>query len=76
MPAASKDWKAVNPAKGILAASSKEIFPGFFEIGDLVYSRVPQEQMGTLTEYVAVDSAAVSKKPGNISFSKTIPLTS
>jgi len=25
-----------------------------FEIGDLVYSRVPQEQMGTLAEYVAV----------------------
>jgi NADPH:quinone reductase-like Zn-dependent oxidoreductase len=47
-----------------------------FEIGDLVYSRVPQEQMGTLTEYVAVDSAAVSKKPGNISFEEaaSIPL--
>jgi NADPH:quinone reductase-like Zn-dependent oxidoreductase len=47
-----------------------------FEIGDLVYSRVPQEQMGTLAEYVAVDSAAVSKKPGNISFDEaaSIPL--
>ena len=47
-----------------------------FEIGDLVYSRVPQEQMGTLAEYVAVDSAAVSKKPGNISFEEaaSIPL--
>ncbi len=47
-----------------------------FEIGDLVYSRVPQEQMGTLAEFVAVTSAAVSKKPGNISFEEaaSIPL--
>jgi NADPH:quinone reductase-like Zn-dependent oxidoreductase len=47
-----------------------------FEIGDLVYSRVPQEQMGTLAEYVAVTSEAVSKKPGNISFEEAagIPL--
>ncbi len=39
-----------------------------FEIGDLVYSRVPQEQMGTVAEFVAVTTKAVSKKPGNISF--------
>ena len=47
-----------------------------FEIGDLVYSRVPHEQMGTLAEYVAVNSAAVSKKPGNISFEEaaSVPL--
>lgn len=47
-----------------------------FEIGDLVYSRVPQEQMGTLAEFVAVTNAAVSKKPGNISFEEaaSIPL--
>ncbi len=32
-----------------------------FEIGDLVYSRVPQEQMGTIAEFVAVTSVAVSK---------------
>ncbi len=47
-----------------------------FEIGDLVYARVPQEQMGTIAEFVAVTSTAVSKKPGNISFSEaaSIPL--
>jgi len=45
-----------------------------FEIGDLVYSRVPQEQMGTLAEYVAVTSAVVSKKPGNISFEEAASL--
>jgi len=47
-----------------------------FEIGDLVYSRVPQEQMGTIAEYVAVTNVAVSKKPGNISFEEaaSIPL--
>ncbi len=45
-----------------------------FEIGDLVYARVPQEQMGTLAEYVAVTSLAVSKKPGNISFEEAASL--
>jgi NADPH:quinone reductase-like Zn-dependent oxidoreductase len=45
-----------------------------FEIGDLVYSRVPQEQMGTIAEFVAVTSAAVSKKPGNISFEEAASL--
>ena len=47
-----------------------------FEVGDMVYSRVPQEQMGTLAEFVAVTSDAVSKKPGNISFEEaaSIPL--
>ena len=45
-----------------------------FEIGDLVYSRVPQEQMGTIAEYVAVTSTAVSKKPGNLSFEEAASL--
>ena len=45
-----------------------------FAIGDLVYSRVPQEQMGTLAEYVAVNHMAVSKKPGNISFEEAASL--
>ena len=44
------------------------------EIGDLVYSRVPQEQMGTVAEFVAVSSIAVSKKPGNISFEEAASL--
>jgi NADPH:quinone reductase-like Zn-dependent oxidoreductase len=44
------------------------------EVGDLVYSRVPQEQMGTIAEFVAVNSMAVSKKPGNISFEEAAGL--
>ncbi len=39
-----------------------------FEIGDEVYSRVPQEQMGTVTAFVAVSSDVVAKKPVSISF--------
>ncbi len=39
-----------------------------FEIGDAVYARVPQNQMGTVAEYVAVEHTVVSKKPDNISF--------
>ncbi|MFT4662432.1 MAG: NADPH:quinone reductase-like Zn-dependent oxidoreductase [Flavobacteriales bacterium] len=59
---------------GIVVEKGDEVSD--FEIGDLVYSRVPQEQMGTLAEFVAVSSAAVSKKPGNISFEEaaSIPL--
>jgi NADPH:quinone reductase-like Zn-dependent oxidoreductase len=48
-----------------------------FEIGDEVYSRVPQEQMGTIAEFVAVTSDLVAKKPENISFEEAagLPLT-
>jgi len=59
---------------GIVVEKGNEV--SNFEIGDLVYSRVAQEQMGTLAEFVAVNSVAVSKKPGNISFEEaaSIPL--
>jgi NADPH:quinone reductase-like Zn-dependent oxidoreductase len=33
-----------------------------FEIGDEVYSRVPQEQMGTVAEFVSINSELVAKK--------------
>lgn len=39
-----------------------------FEIGDEVYARVPQEQMGTIAEFVAVNNELVSLKPENLSF--------
>ena len=57
---------------GIVVETGNEVRN--FEIGDLVYSRVPQEQMGTLAEFVAVTSVAVSKKPGNISFEEAASL--
>jgi len=57
---------------GVVVEKGNEVMD--FEIGDLVYSRVPQEQMGTLAEFVAVTSAAVSKKPGNISFEEAASL--
>jgi NADPH:quinone reductase-like Zn-dependent oxidoreductase len=57
---------------GIVVEKGNEV--SNFEIGDLVYSRVPQEQMGTLAEFVAVTSNAVSKKPGNISFEEAASL--
>lgn len=57
---------------GIVVEKGNEV--SNLEIGDLVYSRVPQEQMGTLAEYVAVNSDAVSKKPGNISFEEAASL--
>ncbi|MEC5165646.1 NADPH:quinone reductase-like Zn-dependent oxidoreductase [Flavobacterium sp. PL11] len=48
-----------------------------FEIGDEVYSRVPQEQMGTIAEFVTVTSDLVAKKPKNSSFEEAagLPLT-
>ena len=59
---------------GIVVEKGNEV--SNFEVGDLVYARVPQEQMGTIAEYVAVNSNAVSKKPGNITFEEaaSIPL--
>lgn len=57
---------------GIVVEKGDEV--SNFEIGDLVYSRVPQEQMGTIAEYVAVNSVAVSKKPGNITFEEAASL--
>ncbi len=48
-----------------------------FEIGDEVYARVPQEYMGTLAEFVSVDSSVVALKPENVTFEKasSLPLT-
>ena len=57
---------------GIVVEKGDEV--SNFDIGDLVYSRVPQEQMGTIAEYVAVNSMAVAKKPGNISFEEAASL--
>tara|TARA_Y100000385_G_scaffold291361_1_gene368885 strand:- start:1988 stop:2971 length:984 start_codon:yes stop_codon:yes gene_type:complete len=57
---------------GVVVEKGDEV--NTFEIGDLVYSRVPQDQMGTLAEFVAVTSEAVSKKPGNISFEEAASL--
>jgi NADPH:quinone reductase-like Zn-dependent oxidoreductase len=57
---------------GIVVAKGNEV--SNFEIGDLVYSRVPQEQMGTLAEFVTVPSNAVSRKPENISFEEAASL--
>jgi NADPH:quinone reductase-like Zn-dependent oxidoreductase len=45
-----------------------------FDIGDAVYARVPQNQMGTVADYVAVTSKVISKKPDNISFEEAASL--
>jgi len=57
---------------GIIIEKGEEV--SNFEIGDAVYSRVPQNQMGTVAEYVAVDCNIVSKKPENISFEEAASL--
>ncbi|SHG35156.1 NADPH:quinone reductase [Flavobacterium segetis] len=48
-----------------------------FTIGDEVYARVPQEQMGTLAEFVSVTSDLVAIKPKNSTFEEAagLPLT-
>ncbi|WP_166435234.1 NADP-dependent oxidoreductase [Christiangramia sabulilitoris] len=45
-----------------------------FEIRDEVYGRVPQDYMGTVAEFVAVDSRVIARKPQNISFEKACSL--
>lgn len=49
-----------------------------FEIGDEVYSKVPWEQMGTVTQEILVHTDAVALKPQNLSFEEAagIPLVS
>ena len=49
---------------GVVVAKGTDVSD--FEIGNEVYSRVPQLQMGTVAEYVAIDSGVVAKKPTNI----------
>tara|TARA_R100000935_G_C2827737_1_gene163280 strand:- start:303 stop:1289 length:987 start_codon:yes stop_codon:yes gene_type:complete len=39
-----------------------------FEVGDEIYSRVPQEQMGTVAEFVVVNCDLAALKPDNITF--------
>ncbi|MGW1454865.1 NADP-dependent oxidoreductase [Salegentibacter agarivorans] len=48
-----------------------------FGIGDEIYARVPQEQMGTIAEFVTINADKVAKKPENISFEEAsgLPLT-
>jgi NADPH:quinone reductase-like Zn-dependent oxidoreductase len=57
---------------GIVLEKGAEVID--FKIGDAVYARVPQDQMGTVAEYVAVDSTVASKKPENISFEEAAGL--
>ncbi|MGB7843469.1 MAG: NADP-dependent oxidoreductase [Salinimicrobium sp.] len=45
-----------------------------FEVGDEVFSRVPQEYMGTVAEFVAVDSKVVAHKPENVTFDEAASL--
>lgn len=57
---------------GVVAEKGADV--SNFEVGDLVYTRVPQEQMGTIAEFVAVAVEAVAKKPGNITFEEAAGL--
>ena len=60
---------------GVVVEKGKDV--SSFEIGDEVYSRVPQEQMGTVAEFVSINSDLVAKKPTNSSFEQAagLPLT-
>lgn len=45
-----------------------------FEVGDEVYSRVPNNRPGSFAEFIAVDSSVVTKKPATISFNDAASL--
>lgn len=45
-----------------------------FQVGDEVYARVDQARMGGFAEFVAVDEAAVSSKPTNLSMEEAASL--
>jgi NADPH:quinone reductase-like Zn-dependent oxidoreductase len=57
---------------GVIVEKGEEVTN--FEIGDEIYARVPQNQMGTVAEYVAVNFKVASKKPQNISFEEAASL--
>ncbi len=46
-------------------------------MNDEIYARVPQEQMGSVAEFVVIKGEVVSKKPENSSFEEAfgLPLT-
>ena len=60
---------------GVVAEKGNEVTN--FEVGDEIYARVPHEQMGTVAEFVTINSDKVAKKPENISFEEAsgLPLT-
>jgi NADPH:quinone reductase-like Zn-dependent oxidoreductase len=45
-----------------------------FEIGDEIYCRVPQEQMGTIAEFVAVNSAKTKAQNSSFEEAAGLPL--
>lgn len=45
-----------------------------FKVGDAVFTRVPQEYMGSVAEFVAVDSKVAAHKPENVTFEKASSL--
>ena len=45
-----------------------------FKEGDEVFTRVPQEYMGSVAEFVAVDSNVLALKPENVTFEKASSL--
>ncbi len=57
---------------GVIVEKGSEV--DSFEIGDEVYARVPQEQMGTVAEFVAVNSEVIALKPINLSFEEASAL--
>ena len=60
---------------GIVVEISNDVSD--FEIGDEIFARVPRNQMGTLAEFIAINSDVVAKKPANVSFEEAaaLPLT-
>lgn len=61
---------------GVVSEVGKDV--SRFKKGDQVYSRVPQEYMGTVQEYIIVPEDALALKPSNLSFEEaaSIPLAS
>lgn len=60
---------------GVVVAVGKNVHQ--FQLGDEVYARVPEHQVGTLTTIAAVDQSAVAKKPANLTMQDAagLPLT-
>ncbi|MGG4142517.1 NADP-dependent oxidoreductase [Paenibacillus algorifonticola] len=64
-----------NELSGVIEAVGDEVLK--FKVGDPVYTRLPLHKIGAFAEYAAVNEAALSIMPDNLSFNEAaaVPLT-
>ncbi|MFS0508315.1 NADP-dependent oxidoreductase [Bacillus altitudinis] len=55
-----------NELTGVIEKVGKNVTE--FQVGDAIYTRLPLEKIGAFAEYAAIDAAAISPMPKNLSY--------